>query len=221
MDRADRQLLKKEAKGFGVKVSDEQMEIFSTYLRELQEWNRRLNLTGARNTTDMVRDLMLDSLVAVTFLPPNGALLDIGSGAGIPGLVLKIARPDLEVHLLEARQKKAVFLKHIVRELGLKGIAVFKGRAGETSGIPGLYQFYNIVTVRALASLKVSIDICSPYLNTGGILITFKGYDVEQEILEGREQMEKAGLKLIQVLPYTLPGKKKKRHLLVSKNKDK
>ncbi len=166
----------------------------------------------------MVLKLLLDPLAALPYLPPTGTALDIGSGAGIPGLPLKIARPAFETHLLESKAKKISFLRDTIRKLGLKGIEAYQGRAEKRSDLPsGLFPVYDIIAARALASLKKTIAISYPFLGPKGLLATYKGSKAEQEIKESETVMEELHLKISKIVPYFLPEIKGGRYLIIVK----
>lgn len=208
-------ILQASAREFGVELSENQVTLFGRFLEQLCSWNRHMNLTGISETRMMTIRLLLEPLVALPYLPTYGTLLDVGSGSGTPGIPLKIARPGLEVHLLESRAKKVSFLKHVIRELGLTGITASHGRAEELPARPGLLPCYDVVTARALAPLKKTLDLCYPYIREGGLLITYKGSRVNDEIQECAGSVEKLHLLIDKVLPYSLPGIEGQQYLVV------
>ena len=212
-----RQLLIKRASEFGIQISERQVSLFNVFLEGLWSWNRRLNLTGISEKRQMIIKLIIDSLVALPHLSSHGTVLEIGSGAGIPGLPLKIGRPDFEIHLLESKAKKISFLKDMIRRLGLKGIEAYQGRAEQKHELLALFYCYDIDTVRALASLKKTINFCSSYLEPGGLLVAFKGLRVDQEIEESKQLMKKFGFKISKKVDYSLPETQGKRCLLILK----
>lgn len=214
---SDSQLLKRGAHQFGVSLSAEQLRLFILFLEGLWSWNRNINLTGITKKREMLIKLLLDPLVALPYLPSSGSLLDVGSGAGIPGLPLKIARQEYEVHLLEAKAKKVSFLKDMIRKIDLKGIKAFQGRAEKREDLPALLHGYDIVTARALAPLTKTIGICSPHIGPGGHLVTFKGSGIHREIDNGQGVMEDLGFEIEKKVPYRLPGTRGERHLLILK----
>jgi len=176
-----------------------------------------MNLTSIAEKREMVIKLLLDPLVALPYLSSSGRVLDIGSGAGIPGLPLKIARPEFEVHLIESKAKKVSFLKDMIRKLGLKRIEAYRGRAEKRTDLPTLLPFYNIVTARALAPLRKTLSICSSYLEPGSLLVTFKGSRVDQEIKDSEGLMEELHFRISKKIPYSLPETEGKRCLLILK----
>lgn len=214
------ELLKNGAHEFGVELSDKQISLFAIFLEELWSWNRVVNLSGITEKREMVIKLFFDSLAILPYLPAGGTLLDIGSGAGVPGLIIKIARPEFQVHLLESRAKKVSFLRSVIRRLNLKGIYAYNGRAEKDVELAGLLPFYDIVTARALASVKKTINICSPYLAPESLLVTFKGPGIDREVEEGREIMEKYQLFTRHKISYKLPEIDRIRYLLILKKRD-
>ena len=217
MKTEELRLLKEGAYGFGVELSEGRLSLFSDFLDLLYSWNLGMNLTGLSEKKEIATKLFLDPLIALQYLPPTGTLLDIGTGAGIPGLPLKIARPEFLVHLLESRGKKVSFLRDVIRKLDLKETKAFSGRAEKQVKLPELLSFYDIVTARAVASLKETISICSHYLGTGSFLVTFKGPGIETEIKESNLLLKEESLEIHKKILYRLPQTEGKRYLLILK----
>jgi 16S rRNA (guanine527-N7)-methyltransferase len=200
-----------------VALSEEQARLFILFLENLWSWNRRINLTGIAIKKEMLIKLLLEPLVALPYLPSGGTLLDVGSGAGIPGLPIKIARPNYEVHLLEAKAKKVSFLRNVIRKIGLEGITAFQGRAEKPDDLPALFRSYDIVTARALAPLVKTIGICFPHMRPGGLLVTFKGPGIHREIVGSHALIEDLSLRIETKVAYRLPETPGERHLLILK----
>jgi len=212
---SESELLKQGAHQFGVSLSEQQLGLFKFFLERLWAWNKRINLTGIATRREMVIKLLLEPLAALAYLPSTGALLDVGSGAGIPGLPLKIARPDYEVHLLESKAKKVSFLKDMIRKTGLKKIAAVQGRAEKRSDHPFLFDTYDIVSARALAPLARTIGLCSPYLGPGGLLVTFQGSGVHHALARSQSAIEDLGFAIKTHTAYRLPETRGERQLLI------
>lgn len=212
---SDRQLLKRGAQQFGVAISEEQARLFILFLENLWSWNKRINLTGIAIKKEILIKLLLEPLVALPYLPSGGTLLDVGSGAGIPGLPIKIARPNYEVYLLEAKAKKVSFLRNVIRKIGLEGITAFQGRAETPDDLPALFHGYDIVTARALAPLAKTIGICFPHMRPGGLLVTFKGPGIHREIVGSHALIEDLSLRIETKVAYRLPETRGERHLLI------
>ncbi|MDH7500595.1 MAG: 16S rRNA (guanine(527)-N(7))-methyltransferase RsmG [candidate division NC10 bacterium] len=166
-------LLWQAARDLGLHLASEQMEAFALYGEELLRWNRRMNLTGARREAEVVIDHFLASLAfAVAF--PQGVpqrLADIGSGAGFPGIPLKIALPHLQVVLVEASRKKVSFLRHICTLLELKGIEPIRGRAEELASDPAHQQRFDLCVARAVGRKGFLLKVAGLLLRPGGRLI--------------------------------------------------
>jgi 16S rRNA (guanine527-N7)-methyltransferase len=213
----DLQLLRQGAHEFGVELSEKQVSLFALFLDGLCSWNRRMNLTGISERREMMIKLLLDPLVALPYLPLGGTVLDVGSGAGIPGFPFKIARQELEVHLLESKAKKVSFLSNMIRTLGLTRIAAYQGRAEKRPTPSGLFPSYDVVAARALAPLRKTITICSPYLKQGSLLVAFKGSKVNQEIQDSKRLLDELHLSVSKKISYSLPETVGSRYLVILK----
>lgn len=218
--------LSDRASDYRIELSQHHLSLFRIYLDELWEWNQRINLTGLSTRDSIVIDLFLDSLIPAPLLPLKGRMLDVGSGAGFPGLPLKIYNPLLKTHLLEANSKKVSFLKQVIRLLGLNEIEVIKGRIEtdahtlERHDLEGhtLYHTgYHLITARALAGLSQTLAWCAPFLFPGGLLVGFLGSRAEDDIKKSQRIMEEHSLVLFKMIPYILPGKSNKRNTVIFK----
>jgi 16S rRNA (guanine527-N7)-methyltransferase len=204
----------KYASIFGVDLSGHQREQFRIYLNELWYWKQRMNLTGLSNRRGIILELFLDSLIPAPFLPDEGELLDVGSGAGFPGLPLKICRPGLRMTLLESRSKKVSFLRHVIRLLGLKDIQVIRGRI-DPDGNDLIQSRYGLITARAVSDLNHTLQLCAPLLPPRGLLVSFLGQNAERELERGRIVMGRHGMVPFKRIPYVLPGKQRKRNTVI------
>jgi 16S rRNA (guanine527-N7)-methyltransferase len=219
LNREEEAILLSWARDICVELSVSQINLFGIYLDELCEWNRRMNLTGLTSRVAIIRDLLLDSLFPARFLPEEGWLLDVGSGAGFPAIPLKICKPKLRVHLIEASLKKVSFLKQVIRRANLGRTEVIRGRI-EADGNLLNKEGYNIITARALAHLPKTLTWCAPYLKPGGLFINFQGSRFENALREGRDVLKKHRIFLYRAIPYRLPGKDSERHLLIFKKNE-
>jgi 16S rRNA (guanine527-N7)-methyltransferase len=173
-----------------------------------------MNLTGPLTQERMVVELFLDSLIPGPFIPTTARMLDVGSGAGFPGVPLKIHGPGRDIGLLEINSKKVAFLKHIVRLLGLTDITVIKGRVEQNQA--DLKQAgYQVVTARAVADLSQVIAWCAPLLSPGGLLVSFLGNRFETDLSRSTPTMDEHGIEPHKVIPYKLPGKRARRHTVI------
>jgi 16S rRNA (guanine527-N7)-methyltransferase len=189
---------------------------FLRYQQELLEWNAKFNLTAITDPEEVQLKHFLDSLSLLQVYDRSQThLLDIGSGAGFPGLPLKIARPSWHITLLEATGKKASFLRHIIDVLQLKEIDVIHGRAEEVAHQKKYRSTFDIVTARAVASLSSLLEYSTPYCHINGIVVLPKKGDLTEELIQGKRAAIQVGAILKADQPVELPGLRDGRRLLV------
>ncbi|MDA8104503.1 MAG: 16S rRNA (guanine(527)-N(7))-methyltransferase RsmG [Nitrospiraceae bacterium] len=197
-------LLKKGLDQLDISSNDQQIGAFRTYLSELKKWNRVHNLTGLKSDRDIIIKHFLDSLLFLKVLPEGvSTVADIGSGAGFPGIPIKIMAPVLKLFLLEPSKKKVVFLKHICGKLGLEGVEVLDRRIEDVEGLR-----VDAAMTRALYSVGEFIEKAARILTTKGVLILSKGPKL-------REELECLGINNITVSDIELPFTGTTRHLVV------
>ncbi|MHB8619569.1 MAG: 16S rRNA (guanine(527)-N(7))-methyltransferase RsmG [Chloroflexota bacterium] len=204
-------LLVSEARAFGIELTADQGDQFRRYSAELLAWNERINLTGITDPAEVDSRHFLDSLACLLAPFPHAArVLDVGSGAGLPGLPLKIARPDLRLTLLEATAKKARFVEHTVGMLGLADVEVLAERA-ETLG---RRERFDRVVARAVAALPALLELTLPFCALGGLVLAMKkGSRVPGEVTASTRALKLLGGEIEPPLAYRLGGEE--RQLLV------
>jgi 16S rRNA (guanine527-N7)-methyltransferase len=182
-DRKPDELIKDGLIELGLTPSTEQINAFITYLFELKKWNKAYNLTSLEKDEDIVVKHFLDSLLYLKAMPEGEIkVADIGSGAGFPGIPIKIIRPETEMYLIEPSRKKFAFLRHIIKELQLKKIEVIEKRIEQIKGILESPLSVDVAVTRALFGIKEFIKRTSHIVKQGGILILNKGPKVNEEI---------------------------------------
>lgn len=202
----------------GLQLTSVQLEQLLRYRQELLDWNTRINLTAIKDPEEVLLKHFLDSLSLLSIYdPPQATLLDIGSGAGFPGLVLKIARPDWRITSLEATGKKVTFQKHVIETLHLHGIETIHGRAEEIAHKEDYRGHFDVVTARAVAALPVLLEYASPFCKVGGLILLPKKGDIDAELAQGKRAAAQLGTMLKEDVPVTLPGLEDGRRLLVWK----
>ena len=210
---ADLAILEAGARALGVDLDGAQLDRFRSYGETLLDWNARMNLTAI---TDPARVQTLHFLDALTLVPAIRArqravpgadltLLDVGSGAGVPGIPLKIVLPELRVTLLDGTGKRVRFLWHVIEHLGLRGIGAVQGRAEEAAHDPEWRERFDLVTARALARLPTLLEWCLPFARVGGLLLAPKAGDIAAELAVGRRAAALLGGRVRDSHPVPLP----------------
>ena len=189
-------------------LSEAQLTQFGRYAELLTEWNAtRMNLTRLTTPEDIAVKHFLDSLAVfqATDFPQGASLIDIGTGAGLPGLALKLARPDLALTLLDSTAKKLTFCRAIAEELGLSGVTTLHSRAEEAGRMPDHAAVYDFVTARAVAPLERLLPWCAPFVRPGGLLVALKGTSIAEELPAARPVARRLGLTLLPPVAVALP----------------
>lgn len=187
----------KGAMNLGLRILPSQEAQFRRYFQELTDWNRRMNLTSVVELQQVEKVHFLDSLTVSLALPKEillrGSLVDVGSGAGFPGVPLKILFPTMSVTLIESVAKKTAFLEHLVGVLGISGIAVRTGRSEIFARDPALREKFDVVVSRAVASLRVLAELTLPFCRLGGLAVLQKKGDIDKEIGDAMNAVSKVG----------------------------
>ena len=202
---------------FNIHLSGRQVTALGIYEKELLEWNQKFNLTAIRDVESIRTKHFLDSfscVLAWKASPPH-LLIDIGTGAGFPGIPLKILYPNMKLTLVESVGKKAKFCQHIVRVLGLEQVEVIQARAEELGQKSGHRERYDWAIARAVANLNVLSEYLLPLVRLGGTVLAQKGESGPAEAQSAEEAMKLLGGKLKQLIPVHLPSVAEDRYLVV------
>jgi 16S rRNA (guanine527-N7)-methyltransferase len=201
----------------GIRLSPSQLNAFCQYERELLEWNTRFNLTAIQDPRNIRIKHFLDSLTCLMAMRerPMEKIIDVGTGAGFPGLPIKIACPSIHLTLVESVGKKVDFCQHIVRKLGLENVEVLQARAEEVGQHPAYREKYDWALARAVAILPVLAEYLLPLVRLGGGMIAMKGESAHAEAQDAERALRILGGHLRRLLPVTLPGVADERYLVV------
>lgn len=199
-------------------LSKEQISKFESYLDLLLEWNEKFNLTAITDKDEIEEKHFIDSIELVKYFDvKNKTLLDVGTGAGFPGIPLAIVEPTLKVTLLESNGKRVSFLKEAVKVLDLKNVDIIQGRVEEL----GTREKYDFVTARAVKELNILLELCFYLVKVGGSFIAYKSSGVEEEILNAKHALKCLQIEEFKKFDYYLPKSKNSRVFLgiLKKNK--
>lgn len=201
-------IFKRNLDSIGMTLSDIQIEQLDKYYELLVEWNSFMNLTGITDYEEVMLKHYLDSLVLK--LPINGEnkhikLIDVGTGAGFPGLPLKIAYPEAEVVLFDSLNKRIKFLDEVINTLGLKNVTTIHGRAEDGGRNPKLREQFDVSVSRAVADLAVLSEYNLPFVKVGGYFVAYKSKDVDAEVEKSKKAISILGGEVEKVDKFTLP----------------
>ena len=194
----------------GIAMRPEAVDLLVVYLDMLKKWNKTYNLTAITEPAQMVTDHLLDALSVLPYLPLRGNVIDVGTGGGVPGMILAICLPEVTITLLDSNQKKTTFLRQAVIELGLKNVTVASARA-EAFGERG----FDIITSRAFATLSDFVTVSRGLIAPSGRWFAMKGKKLDHEL----DEFEKShpDCEIEKIIPLSVPGSQAERHLMIIK----
>ena len=202
---------------FNIHLNKQQIQALNTYTNELVEWNNKINLTAIRDAANIRTKHYLDSFSCILAWKnnPPSSLIDVGSGAGFPGIPLKILYPHLQLTLVESVGKKANFCRHLVETLNFKDIKIIHARAEDVGQLNDYRESYDWAVARAVARLPVLVEYLLPLVRVGGNILAQKGETGPAEAHSAEGAIKLLGGHIRQLLPVTLPGVVEQRYLIV------
>ena len=213
--------VKQKAQEIGYTLQEEQLEQFFTYKELLIEWNKKMNLTAIEQEEDIITKHFIDSLSIASYIPDTAKGIDIGTGAGFPGIPLKILKKDLSITLLDSLNKRITFLEEVIRNLSLENIQAVHARAEELAHKEEYREQYDIAVSRAVAPMHTLLEYMLPYVKIGGKCICMKGPNLQEESKDLQNCLETLGGKIEKIEEIVLPETEIKRNIMLIKKENK
>lgn len=217
MEKYNTTQFEKDLKEFGIALSEEQIQQFITYYEMLVEWNEFMNLTAITDYDEVMKKHFVDSvsLIKAFDVSKKATVIDVGTGAGFPGIPLKIAFPDLQVTLLDSLNKRINFLNAVIEKLGLSGIEAIHGRAEDFAKPGKLREKFDLCVSRAVANLSTLSEYCLPYVKVGGQFISYKSEKIMEEKDAAGNAIKILGGKIKDQIEFQLPESDIYRNLFI------
>ena len=208
---------RKDIEAFGITLTEQQINQFLVYYEMLVEWNQMMNLTAITEYEEVMKKHFVDSisLVKAYDVSKNVCVRDVGTGAGFPGLALKIAYPQLKLTLLDSLNKRIQFLNAVIEKLGLDGVDTIHGRAEDFAKPGKLREKYDLCVSRAVANLSTLSEYCLPFVKEGGEFISYKSEKIQEEMVKAEKAISILGGKVVKQVEFTLPDSDIYRNLFV------
>jgi len=203
-----RQSLIRAAEEYGIELAETQTAAFETYYKLLIEWNEKINLTAITDPQEVAVKHMIDSLTCLdpVYFPKDCSVIDVGTGAGFPGIPIRLLRPDVKLTLLDSLQKRLKFLQEVVDKVGIEKVSLIHSRAEDAGHSKGLREKYQVAVSRAVARLNVLCEYCLPLVAVGGYFIALKGAQFQNEVEDAKEAIKVLGGEITDVRNVKLPG---------------
>ena len=209
--------LKEKVEKWGIELNDYQVKQFYNYMKLLIEWNKKINLTAIIDPEDIILKHFIDSLTIAKYINEKDKIADIGTGAGFPGIPIKILKPENEMLLVDSLNKRIKFLEMVIQEDKLKNIKILHGRAEEIGHNKAYRGNFDVVTSRAVAKLNILLEYMLPLLKLGGKCICLKGPNIEEELEEARNAIKILGGQIDKIEQMELPYSDNRRNIIIIK----
>lgn len=208
---------RKDIEALGIDLTEKQIQQFISYYEKLVEWNEMMNLTAITEYDEVMKKHFIDSMTLIKAFDVNqsASVIDVGTGAGFPGLVLKIAFPNLKITLLDSLNKRIQFLNEVIGNLGLDGVETIHGRAEDFAKPGKLREKYDLCVSRAVANLSTLSEYCLPFVKEKGLFISYKSEKVQDEMVKADKAISILGGKIEKQVEFTLPDSDIYRNLFI------
>lgn len=201
------EILQKGSEELGLTLNEDQMDQFLKYKDLLIEWNEKINLTAITDEKEVMIKHFLDSLCCMTlpFIKENDKVIDVGTGAGFPGIPINIYYPNVELTLLDSLNKRIKFLQEVCENVGLKSVDFQHGRAEDFGQNKNFREKYDVAVARAVAQLNVLCEYCLPFVKVGGYFVCQKGPNIDEEMKTSKKAIEVLGGRFVEKKDIKLP----------------
>ncbi|MCT4618124.1 MAG: 16S rRNA (guanine(527)-N(7))-methyltransferase RsmG [Marinisporobacter sp.] len=201
------EILQKGSEELGLTLNEDQMDQFLKYKDLLIEWNEKINLTAITDEKEVMIKHFLDSLCCMTlpFIKENDKVIDVGTGAGFPGIPINIYYPNVELTLLDSLNKRIKFLQEVCENVGLKSVDFQHGRAEDFGQNKNFREKYDVAVARAVAPLNVLCEYCLPFVKVGGYFVCQKGPNIDEEMKTSKKAIEVLGGRFVEKKDIKLP----------------
>lgn len=215
----NKDILRKGIEELGISVNDKILQDFKVYREVLVDWNQKMNLTGIEEEREVYIKHFLDSISAITnnYIKDGMSIIDVGTGAGFPGLPLRMCLKNVKLTLLDSLNKRINFLQEVSAKVGIDDIEFIHGRAEDFGKDENYREKYDIATARAVAGLPVLIEFCAPFIKLGGYFVCLKGPNANLELEEAKKAIEIMGLEFVEKIDVKLPELDLSHNILVFK----
>ena len=212
-------LMKEYGKEIQIKFTEEQLQKFYEYMNMLIEWNKKINLTAIIEPKEIILKHFIDSLTILKYVNDNEKMLDVGTGAGFPGIPIKIMNSNMEITLLDSLNKRINFLNEVINKLKLKNISAIHSRIEDYGKNNKYREKYDIVTSRAVANLATLSEYMLPMLKIKGKSICMKGSDIKEEVKNSKRAIDILGGEIVNIEELVLPKSDNRRNLIIIEKK--
>lgn len=205
----------RQSKQIKIEISDLELMKFYNYMQELKKWNEKINLTAITEPEEIIQKHFMDSLTIQEYIKDNTNLVDVGTGAGFPGLPIKIIRDSVKVTLVDSLNKRLMFLEEIIKKLELSGIQSVHSRAEDIGKDFAYREKFDIAVSRAVASLSILVEYLLPLVKVDGTMIAMKASNVQDEIESAQNAITLLGGKIVKVNKIYLPNSEIERNIII------
>jgi 16S rRNA (guanine527-N7)-methyltransferase len=214
-------ILNEQLKELKIELDDNKKDKFYEYMELLIKWNENINLTAITEPKEVLQKHFIDSLTALKYIKENNSVIDVGTGAGFPGIPLKIANDSIKVTLLDSLNKRINFLNDVIKNLKLESINTIHSRAEEAGKDINLREKFDVAVSRAVAPLNILVEYLLPFVKKDGICICMKGNNVTEEIENSKNAIKLLGGKIEKVEEFTLPNSDINRTIIIIRKMEK